>query len=106
MPFRPPSTPTLGVSAAPRCPVAPWPRRHPCVSPPSLLTGFDCTSNVLAGKLYGIPVRGTIAHSFIMSFTSLEEVQPKVSVTVGRGLGWDALPVTMLPVPWRMPQGL
>ncbi len=32
------------------------------------LGGCDATSNVLAGRLYGIPVKGTHAHSWVMSF--------------------------------------
>ena len=36
----------------------------------SYLAGFDGTSNVRAGARYGIPLRGTMAHSFVMSFES------------------------------------
>jgi nicotinate phosphoribosyltransferase len=35
--------------------------------------GCASTSNVLAGKLYGIPVSGTMAHSWVMSFGSEPE---------------------------------
>lgn len=34
----------------------------------SYLAGFDSTSNVLAGRTYGIPVAGTMAHSYVESF--------------------------------------
>jgi nicotinate phosphoribosyltransferase len=34
----------------------------------SYLAGFDATSNVLAGRAYGIPVAGTMAHSFVEVF--------------------------------------
>ena len=34
----------------------------------SYLAGFSATSNVLAGKTYGIPIVGTMAHSFVTSF--------------------------------------
>jgi len=34
----------------------------------SYLAGFVATSNVLAGSRYGIPIAGTMAHSFVASF--------------------------------------
>lgn len=36
----------------------------------SYVGGCDSTSNVLAARLYGIPARGTQAHSWVMSFDS------------------------------------
>jgi len=39
----------------------------------SYLAGFSATSNVLAGKLFGIPVTGTMAHSFVESFATEEK---------------------------------
>jgi len=40
----------------------------------SYIGGCDGSSNVLAGKLFGIIVKGTHAHSFVQSYCSLQDI--------------------------------
>ncbi|WP_297887584.1 nicotinate phosphoribosyltransferase [Sulfurihydrogenibium sp.] len=39
----------------------------------SYIAGFTGTSNVLAGKMFGIPIYGTMAHSFVMAHENEEK---------------------------------
>lgn len=43
----------------------------------SYMGGFDATSNVEAGRLFGIPIKGTHSHAFVSSFMSLDEIVEK-----------------------------
>ena len=43
----------------------------------SYMGGFDGTSNVLAGYLFGVPIRGTHAHSYVQSFTGIEDLRDR-----------------------------
>jgi len=40
----------------------------------SYVGGYNGSSNVAAGKIFGIPVKGTHAHSYVSSFKSLDEL--------------------------------
>ncbi len=47
--------------------------------------GFDASSNVLAGKLTGIAVRGTLAHSLVMTYSGMHELTKHALVPKGGG---------------------
>ncbi|KAL1517215.1 hypothetical protein ABEB36_001008 [Hypothenemus hampei] len=57
----------------------------------SYMGGFDGTSNVLAGKLFHIPVKGTHAHSYITSFNNFDEISTKKLAPKEQGAPRDLL---------------
>ena len=63
--------------------------------------GCDSTSNVLAGKLFDIPVKGTHAHAFVMSFAACSLHRrlegSEAADEEGQAIGTEDLPIRLLP---------
>jgi nicotinate phosphoribosyltransferase len=57
----------------------------------AFLGGFKSTSNMLAGKMFGIPTVGTMAHSFICSFKSSAVGSPNITTADGSVIDFVAL---------------
>lgn len=49
------------------------------------VAGFHATSNMMAGKRFGIPTKGTHAHSWVQSFTSEQEAFDKYAEVLPDG---------------------
>lgn len=64
----------------------------------SYMGGFDGTSNVLAGKLFNIPVKGTHAHSYVTAFSEFSDLQTTTLVPKTGGPPKDLLELALK---WR-----
>ncbi|KAF1331295.1 Nicotinate phosphoribosyltransferase, partial [Globisporangium splendens] len=63
----------------------------------SYMAGFAGTSNVLAGKLHGIPIKGTHAHAFVQAHTSLDDVKVcKQTLSFGAKYRWEMMLMALL----------
>lgn len=51
--------------------------------------GFDGTSNLLAGKIFDIPVSGTHAHSFVMTYSNVNQLNSRTLKNVHDGKEYD-----------------
>ena len=62
----------------------------------SYIGGFDGTSNVLAGMLFGMPVRGTHAHAFVMCYSSFDDIpSPLLKTPAGVEINFVAAVIAM-----------
>ena len=60
----------------------------------SFIGGFNATSNVTAGKIFGIPISGTHAHSFVSSFNSFEDL-PQKNIVLPDGKSVDFVSIVL-----------
>ena len=58
----------------------------------TFIGGFDGTSNVLAGKLFGLPVSGTHSHAFVQSYAGIDDLPSETKINgvdiKARALSW------------------